>query len=511
MSKRISQLRSANKAGNTSREYLLLSNIDSNTSTKIALNDVFPTLQSGKASGAVTTGSTTTNALDMFVGGGVGSSTANTDKSILIFKGLQVSDSTGALTLRNDVSQSDGAKQNLVIGLDQSNINLGTASNTSSKFLSEFGGSNPLNLGTSTHVAGTLPVDHGGSGVTTFTDGALVVGNGTDGLQTVGQMAKGSLVVGVAAGTNPTIVTTGSNGQVLTADSSVTGGLKWDTPVFKSTSFSAQLDTNSNDIKIGTGIIKGSTSGTSGIAINTASDYVFIGGNTRFYDTFLNVGGSITVGEYSGNTAQSIIARGCSSGASPAFTVKGSDNADNSSGGELVLQGGEGQTNGAGGNVRLTAGRKAGSGTEGSVILQTKGTTIFSIDGEGHSTFNDQVTFAASKGILTSTTGAVTQTASLTTNVTVNAFAGVITLYSGALSAAAEAEFTVGNSVVNANSMIMLTVQCGTAAIESDGATLCASLSSVGAGEFKIRLTNPGSAATGTSNKIHFFVVNLNA
>ena len=67
MSKRISQLRSANKAGNTSREYLLLSNIDSNTSTKIALNDVFPTLQSGKASGAVTTGSTTTNALDMFV------------------------------------------------------------------------------------------------------------------------------------------------------------------------------------------------------------------------------------------------------------------------------------------------------------------------------------------------------------------------------------------------------------------------------------------------------------
>jgi len=33
MSKRISQLRTANKAANTSREYLLLSNIDSSTSS----------------------------------------------------------------------------------------------------------------------------------------------------------------------------------------------------------------------------------------------------------------------------------------------------------------------------------------------------------------------------------------------------------------------------------------------------------------------------------------------
>ena len=94
MARRVSELRTAAKAGNTSREYLLLSNIDSNSSTKIALNDVFPTLQSGKATGSVT-GATASTAIDLFVGGGVGSNTANTDKSILIFKGIEAEDTNG--------------------------------------------------------------------------------------------------------------------------------------------------------------------------------------------------------------------------------------------------------------------------------------------------------------------------------------------------------------------------------------------------------------------------------
>ena len=85
MARRISELRTVNKAANTSREYLLLSNIDSNSSTKIGLNDVLPTLQSGKTAGSVTQGTAGTTVQDLFVGGGVGSSVANTDKSILIF------------------------------------------------------------------------------------------------------------------------------------------------------------------------------------------------------------------------------------------------------------------------------------------------------------------------------------------------------------------------------------------------------------------------------------------
>ena len=85
MATKVSQLRTANKASNTSREFVLLSNIDSNSSTKLALNDILPTLQSGKTSSSVSAGTAGTTVQDIFVGGGVGSSIKNSDKSILIF------------------------------------------------------------------------------------------------------------------------------------------------------------------------------------------------------------------------------------------------------------------------------------------------------------------------------------------------------------------------------------------------------------------------------------------
>jgi hypothetical protein len=114
MAKRISDLKTANKSGNTSREYVLLSNIDSNSSTKLSLNDIFPTLQSGKATGTVATGVAGTTVQDIFVGGGVGSSIANADKSVLIFKGINVEDPNGALKIRTDVSNSDSTKRTLL-------------------------------------------------------------------------------------------------------------------------------------------------------------------------------------------------------------------------------------------------------------------------------------------------------------------------------------------------------------------------------------------------------------
>lgn len=135
MAQRISDLRTANKSGNTSREYVLLSNIDSNSSSKLALNDIFPTLQSGKTSGAVTEGTAGTSVQDIFVGGGVGSSIASADKSVLVFKGFNVEDTNGALKIRTDVSTSDANKKNIVIELTQSNIDLNVASNSTAKFL----------------------------------------------------------------------------------------------------------------------------------------------------------------------------------------------------------------------------------------------------------------------------------------------------------------------------------------------------------------------------------------
>ena len=134
MARRISELRTANKAGNTSREFVLLSNIDSNSSTKLALNDIFPTLQSGKISSGGVTGTLGNTVQDLFVGGGAGSSVANTDKSVLIFKGINATDTNGALKIKTDTSNADNNKKNIVIDLDQSAIKLNVASNTTAKF-----------------------------------------------------------------------------------------------------------------------------------------------------------------------------------------------------------------------------------------------------------------------------------------------------------------------------------------------------------------------------------------
>ena len=88
MAKRITDLRTTTKTETTSRQYLLISDITSRESTKIALNDVFPALQSGKETGTVSAGATG-SIQDLFVGGGVGSTATNTNKSTLIFKGLK--------------------------------------------------------------------------------------------------------------------------------------------------------------------------------------------------------------------------------------------------------------------------------------------------------------------------------------------------------------------------------------------------------------------------------------
>ena len=206
MANRISDLRTSNKAGNTSREYVLLSNIDSNSSTKLALNDILPTLQSGKiTTSQVTAGAAGEVPQDLFVGGGVGSSVANTDKSILIFKGLKTENIGGvsgkALLIRTDKSTADGTKQSIVISLNQGLINLSNTDNTTSEFLSESGGANPLNLSTSS-ISGTLPVNRGGTGATTFTDGGLLVGNAAGAIQSTGVYGAGSLLVG-AGSVNP--------------------------------------------------------------------------------------------------------------------------------------------------------------------------------------------------------------------------------------------------------------------------------------------------------------------
>ena len=512
MASKVSQLRTANKAGNTSREFVLLSNIDSNSSTKLALNDVLPTLQSGKTSGSVSAGTAGTTVQDIFVGGGVGSSIANSDKSILIFKGLNVADANGALKIRTDVSTSDANKKNIVIQLTQSAIDLNVASNTNAKFLSETGGANALNLATASHVAGILPADHGGTGASTLTDGGLLVGNGAGVVQAMGLMTKGSLVVGTSTGsaTDPTALSVGANNLALIADSGESTGLKWGKPQVSLSSLTSELSTANNNINMGSGFIAGTASASAGLRFSTSDNTAYFGSATPWFGSSLNVEGNVELGATNGSSGQTIKMRACSSGAGPEFVLQGSDNADNNTGGAVTINGGDAAGNANGGAVTIAGGIKSGSGTDGSVLIKTAATTAVTVDNSQNVELAGKLTTLPGKGLEIKGATTITQSTSSATAVGLQSVAGVITLHTTALAAGAETEFTFNNSQISSTSVVMLSVETRASGSlgESAGAALLAELAGPpGSGTCQIRLSNPGSAATSGTAKIHFFVI----
>jgi hypothetical protein len=513
MAKRVSELRTANKSANTSREYLLLSNIDTNSSTKLALNDVLPTLQSGKTSGGVTSGTDGVTVQDIFVGGGVGSSTTNTDKSVLIFKGLNVEDAGGALSIRTDTSTADGTKKNIVIKLAQASIDLNSADNTTSLFLSESGGANVLTLSDSSHYTGDLPVAAGGTGVSTLLDGGLLVGNGTGAVSAMALLLKGSLVVGTSTGasTDPAALVVGVDGRVLIADSTETYGVKWGKPSIDTATLTGTLNTSNNHIDLGSGFITGTGTGTAGIRLSTSSDYSYIGGSTPFFSTFLNVEGGITLGNSSGSSAQSLVMKSCSSGAGPALSIQGSTSVNNNNGGDVNILGGAGETAGDGGNITVQGGVKAGGGADGTIVLKTGGINALTIDTAQDTVLDGNLKItSATDGIVHTGRGAVTQLTNHSTAVNLNATSGIITLYVGTFPAGGEAEFRLINTAIGADSLVLLSMQGPAAASENDAALIVAQAGDITTGVLDIRLTNPGSGNTSgiVAYKIHFLIIN---
>lgn len=97
----------------------------------------------------------------------------------------------------------------------------------------------------------------------------------------------------------------------------------------------------------------------------------------------------------------------------------------------------------------------------------------------------------------------VTQATSITTGVTINAPCGTITTVSQTIAAAGEASFTVTNSVVEANDVVIVNVKTHT----SGGGPFIAYVSAVAAGSFQITLTNPAAAAAGDNVLVLSFAV----
>ena len=111
---------------------------------------------------------------------------------------------------------------------------------------------------------------------------------------------------------------------------------------------------------------------------------------------------------------------------------------------------------------------------------------------------------AATQGI---NTGTVTQATNNATTVIINAAAGVITTAGAAIANAVNVEFTVTNSFVQADSVILVTMQDENT---TNNTTIVATIHTIAAGSFIINLGHPDSvgSTSATASKIHFLVIN---
>jgi hypothetical protein len=87
------------------------------------------------------------------------------------------------------------------------------------------------------------------------------------------------------------------------------------------------------------------------------------------------------------------------------------------------------------------------------------------------------------------------------TNVTINAFSGKITTNDASLAAGAKADFTLTNSVIGPNDVILLNYRA------MSGDIMECNVYAVGTGIAYIRTTNRGSSAATNQHQINFVVI----
>ena len=144
--------------------------------------------------------------------------------------------------------------------------------------------------------------------------------------------------------------------------------------------------------------------------------------------------------------------------------------------------------------------------------LLTFASGALSIDGNltvtGDSTLSagNLIITGATKGIIHTNRGAVTQGTNATTAVTLNTTSGIITTYAATLAANAEVQFTLTNSTIQADSLVLVSMNDMNTDANSH---ILVTTNTIASGSCIINLFNCGSGtATATACHIHFLVIN---
>ena len=478
----IKSLKLLSKAAPTTSDVLLVTNTATNIATKYTLTNLFPSL--------------------IHKGSGEKLFTSISSKNQLNFKGLRSGSSSklSITTSSNDV----------IFSIIERGIDLNNCNNITSQF------SRGVNF--NKVVSGINGVANGGTGLSTVAKGGVMYATDLNTLAVAPIATNCQLLIGNTTNGYPSVgtLTAGANVTITNTPGAISIAASL-------SGLAAHLDCNAYGINLDHAAGRSWVSGDGtleGVSVD-ADGKVVIGDSTPSVpsiDGQLNLIGAastaISVGnvnDYKNHTIKAMTAPSGVAGLN--LTLLGaSASSGNNNGGAVDIKAGAATGSGIGGSISIYGGTSP-SGTSGSIKMYTYsgGTPLsgLTLDNSQNVTIpaGNLVISTASKGLIHSNSGVVTQATNHGTAVTLNSTSGVITLAAVALAAATNAQFTFTNNTLKADSIILMTMQDENT---TNNAQLTVSTNTVTAGSCIISVHN--SAATGatsaTASKIHFLIIN---
>ena len=321
---KITSLAALAKTSVGANDYLLTANAVTPANNKFLLQDLFPT---------VNTLGATSEALFVSI----------TNKNVLNFKGIKSLSSTISVAT---------ASNNITLALNDNLINLANCNNATSGFLSS--------VALASNVTGTLPVANGGTGATTLGANALLLGNGTSAVGSLGAATNGQIPIG-RTGLSPVLAN-----LIAGANVTITNGSGTITIAASLSAFTNTVNAAGYNL-YGTGWISGDT-GSRGIKVTTTGQtFIGSGSPTPFFSGDLNVASNIFV---NGNAAQVIGAVLTAVTAPAPLTIKAADANAANVGGRLDVRAGNSQGSTVlGGDLNLYPGNHDGTGGSGDINI----------------------------------------------------------------------------------------------------------------------------------------------